>query len=172
MSSGPWPENCLLFTVHLSCTSRDMHSMPAGCRVCPNISCMGCSGSVLVFKSVNWSAKNLHHKTVIRRQDKQHQHCTILKPIYYCYQLTFTIIYLLGVREWSVGFFKFFCYTWLQLLWCIFNLPNKTWFLIIIPSLLLLFFYYLCLDLSYYSHSKHALENPNALTVKVETGGS
>lgn len=112
--------------------------MPVGCRVCPNISCMGCSGSVLVFKSVNWSAKNLHHKTVIGRQDKQHQHCTIQKPIYYCYQLTFTIIYWLGVREWSVVFF-FICYTWLQLFWWIFHLPNKTWFLIIIPSLLLLF---------------------------------
>lgn len=170
MSRGPWPENRLLFTVHLSCTSRDMHSMPVGCRVCPNISCMGCSGSVLVFKSVNWSAKNLHHKTVIGRQDKQHQHCTIQKPIYYCYQLTFTIIYWLGVREWSVVFFYLLYLVAVVLV----NLSSAKQNLVSDNNTIFIatFFYYLCLDLSYSSHSKHALENPNGLTVKVETGGS
>lgn len=80
--------------------------------------------------------KNQHHKTVIRRQDKQHQHCTILKQVYYCCHLTFTIIYLLVIREWSVFFI---CYTWLRLDWWIFNLSCKTWFLLIIASLLLPF---------------------------------
>lgn len=105
MLNGPRSESCLLLTVHLSYTSRDKHSVQTGCRLCPSTSCLGCSGSVLIYKSVSYAAKNQPRETVVRKLEKQHQHCTSQKPIYHYHRSTLTMISLLVIREWGACFY-------------------------------------------------------------------